>query len=775
MISIDIHRHFSRLLLLLCLPLLTACVDDLFSGNGSTNGELPVTFDFALPTTRATSDNHLIEDRKTFTDKDVIHIEGTFTCSNGEKKVRYGAMAYDKAKNSWTAVANSELTWPDDATNGSFKAYFVHRRDGDLESEGGIIQKEGKTPTYSLSDLTYENDPLSADTKNENIPYGHAVKLNFEHVCTYLTLKGLGAKVADSYWFTRKVNLNNSFYLKRNDNNTLEFKFCQVPDERFHRDGYTNALVYINTKTVTGDDGTKVQFFLEPGNYDSFTLCYPGAESNFYDYLEYTYVPSQGDPETGPTLVANKSYLLDISKSKGITISTPPPGPAEETWDDGNDYIDVEVDKFLKAVADGTDYYYNETQILQGGSNSTKLLHNISFKKTKYSRQTLGFEPIVKEGSIFDGGHHYIKDISCPVFHRNRGTIRNLGLREIDAEFISDEADMGTSNKDEYDQSRNGILCGWNERGAVENIRIARAKITAKVKNDTETEEDKDASQEAHNIGCVIGSNTGTVTNVALAGTFTLTVEAYTGEGYNKDVDASVMIGGIVGQNAENGSITNVAPYEDTDPSVGEFVFKIENKCTGELGAFYVGGVAGLSSASISWVTLPNVTIDGSASKCVAMYMGGIAGQLLATGSGSNTAATSSCAITGAVKAGVVNHANKGDIAAKSYIGGISGVLGQSVTDCRTAVSVSVGTTANANVTYATGGAFGRILKTSGNIALENIMAYGGGLTGPTNYIGNFAGIAPVGKTWADAYEGHNIIVQKYGDYEYIGRNQDEE
>lgn len=770
---IKIDRHVSGLLMLLWLPLLIACADDVFSGNENNDGELPVTFEFVLPSATR-SDNNLIQDRTSFKNKDVIHIEGTFTCTDGEIKIRYGAMSYDAAKKSWTAVDKSELTWPDDADAGSFKAYFVQRREDD--SEGGIIQTGGQTPTYSMSDLTYENDPLSAETKEERIPYGHAVKLNFEHICTYLTLKGLGAKVADTYWFTqRNKTLNNAFYLKRNADNTLTFTFCQKPDPRYHRDGYTDALVYINTTTVTEVDGTKAKFFLPPGNYDSFTLCYPGAESNFFDYLEYTYVPSQGESEIGPYLESNHSYLLDISKSKGITISSPPPGPSEETWDDSdNDYIHVNVKDFLKAVANGTDYYYDKTQILQGGSNSTKLLHNISFDKTSYSRETFDFEPIVKEGSVFDGGHHYIRDIACPVFHRNRGTIRNLGLRNIDAEFISDEADMGKENKDEYDQSRNGILCGWNERGTVENIRIAGAKIIAKVKNDTETTDDKDASQEAHNIGCVIGSNTGTVTDVALAGTFTLTVDAYTDGDYSNKVDASVMIGGIVGQNAEHGSISNVAPYEDADESVGELVFRIENKCIGELGAFYVGGVAGLSSAYISNVTLPAVSIDGSDSKCVAMYMGGIAGQLSATGSDSGTTATSLCTITGTVKAGAVYHADRGDIAAKSYIGGISGVLGQSITDCRTAVSVSVGTDAHERVMYATGGAFGRILKTMKNISLENIMAYGMALTGPTNYIGDFAGIVPVGKTWEDSYKDLNIIVQNHVD-NYIGHNQDTE
>ena len=764
MIHIDIHRHLSRLSMLLWLPLLTACADDLFSGPEPTDGELPVTFEFVLPTTRAAeNDHHLIEDRLSFKDKDIIHIEGQFTIPGQDKKeIRYGAMTYDASKEKWTAAASSELTWPDEATGGTFKAYYLNPNGKDVNNEnvkGGVIEKGGTTSTYSLSTLTFDTDPLKAE--GEATSYGHAVKLEFSHLCTYLGLKGLGAPVSDQYWFTGKA-LTNSFYLRRNGDNTLTFTFQAHEDSRY-------KLVYISTTPNNGTAG----FFLEPGRYDAFKLCYPAVEENYYEYIEYTSVPSENGPETGPELVANHSYLLDISKSKGITISSPPQGPEEETWDDSGDYIEVDVEKFLRAVAAGSDYDYNGTRILQGGNNATKLLHNISFHKESYTLfSDDDFEPMVRQNSVFDGGHHYISEIACPVFHRNMGTIRNLGLRNIYAEFISDEADLNTADKDVYDRSRNGILCGWNERGTIENIRIAGATITAKVKNDTETEDDKDVSQEAHSIGCVIGSNTGTVTDLALAGHFKLTVNAYTGEGYTNVVDASVMIGGIVGQNAENGTITNVSSYDAPDPEVGPLKFTITNNCSGEAGAFYVGGIAGSSSASIRWVTLPDITIDGSGSSCVAMYMGGIAGQLSATSSSVVAAATSSCNITGTVKAGTVRATNKADVTPKSYIGGVAGVLSQPITDCRTAVSVTVGTTANEGVTYATGGAFGRILKTAADLSIENIMAYGDKLEGPANFIGNFVGIAPVGETW-ESYMNHDIVVRNFF-VENVGHNRDE-
>ena len=779
MTSTYIKRYIFRLLLPLWgLMLLCGCTDDMLSDGGteSAGRELPVEFEFVLASTR--TDNNLIKDRESFKDKDVIHIEGQFTIPDqADNVIRYGAMSYDAAARRWTAVAGSELTWPDNATYGEFKAYYINPNGKDVNNntvKGGIIEKGGATPTYALADLTYDTDPLQAAGVAES--YGHSVKLEFTHICTYLELRGLGATVSDRYWFTReeKYGLKNSFCLQRDENNTLTFTFKASQDSRY---GTNGGLVYISAKP---DNGT-AKFFLEPGNYDSFTLCYPAVEKDYYKYLEYTYIPSENDPAVGPTLEANHSYLLDISRSKGITINTPPASGEDETWDDAGRYFEVDVKKFLEAVANGSDYSYyddegQETKILQGGNNQTKLLRNVSFNYDPYNffytDNQDGFEPIVKQGSVFDGGHHYIKELARPLFHRNQGIIRNLGLREINATFISDEAELGTSAKDVYDQSRNGILCGWNERGTIENIRIAQATISAKIKNDTETEEDKDASQEAHNVGCIIGSNTGKVTDLALAGSFELTVEGYDGEDYTKTVDASVMIGGIVGQNAENGKITNISSYDDTQ--FGPFNgITIRNNCSGEAGAFYVGGIAGSSSASISWVTLSDVIIDGSNSSCVAMYMGGIAGQLSDTGGGS-AAETSSCTIIGKIMAGKVNNTDKTDVTPKSYIGGVAGVLGHSITDCRTAVSVTVNTTANDGVTYATGGAFGRILKTSTDLSVENIMAYGDKLTGPDNYIGNFVGIAPLGKTWEAAYDGHNIVVNRHG-YEDVGFNMDEE
>ena len=780
--KIAVFNPFFRIVALtgLLASLLGACTDDGVLRDEAAeqpDGELPVVFEFALP---AATRTELIQDWNSFQDKDVIHIEGTFTLdSEPTATIRYGAMQYDAANRRWNPVSDSQLTWPDTATGGSFRAFFVHRSQS---LQGGVIQPGEQSLTYNLSELQWNNDPLQAATDpDQPLPYGHAVRLEFSHVCSFLTIRGIGGMAADRLWFTsEKVKreetdteghpLNNAFYLKREADNSLELVFTQSPDANY------KDLVYISAAPQSVKNDTQVQFFLEPGYYDRFALNYPVAPSETTTQIEYTYVPS-GEESHKPQLEANHSYLLDISKSKGITINNPPKGEDEENWHDAGDPELVDYNDFLRAVVNAQDYVKDGKEILKAnGRNGTKLLCNVSFNYEKYTLlkkkgdETEDFDPVIPVGNTFDGGYYYIEQIGCPIFHRNLGTIKNLGLRDIQAAFISDESD-DISQKSRLDRSRNGILCMWNETtGIIENIRISGgAEITAQVKNDTDTEQDKEASQETHNIGCIIGSNTGRVADVALSGTFRLTVEGYADESINKDVDATVMIGGIVGQNAGNGSITNVAPYDETNDPLQ---FVITNTCAGNLGAYYVGGIAGASSSLISWVTLPQVTVDSSQSESLALYMGGIAGELSLIGT--QSAATSSCVISGTVQAGKVAPAGEGTAASKSYIGGLSGALGQAVTDCRTSVAVTVPAEGSSGVIYATGGAFGRILAVEG-VQLENITAYGTSLTGPAQCIGYFAGIVPAGKSWTD-YQSLNILLNEYnGTYPAIGESRDGE
>lgn len=757
-------------------PFFMGCSEDLyFDEPQDFYGELPIEFEFVLPAFPAT--RGIDGDCKTsFTGGDVIHIFGTFKTRelqesgdyiDGELS-RYGALKYNGSTRKWEALEGSKLTWPSVAVEGTFKAYYV-------SNSNGLLTDATETEIFFLSDVTPLSDPLKAESESY-IGYGHAVRLNFNHICAYLTLIDLEPQVSNYYWFKRDGvdNFNNAFklVLKKDANGnpqSLDVEFCRVASDENFED-----LIYIaaDAIAITDDNGKKIakaNYFLEPGYYDTFSLCYP-AGTTIYDYLKYDYskIPDNSGGENVennvPHLEGGTAYTLTITKSPGVTINSPSSG---EGWHDGPPYYKVDVEAFLKAIYNKTDYIYKykdensedeEVTILEATADGVKLLCNVDFDNFKYSNfKDKTFVPNILEGVVFDGDYHYIINLASSLFRYNYGTIKNVGINDIDIETTSYE-DEDYENHDK-DMSRHGALCMWNRTNAIiNNVRVTNVNMKVFVRSEIEAGVD---GSETHNIGCVIGSNTGKVNEVALAGNFTLTV---TGEEGGKPVNSSVLIGGVVGQNAAEGNIYDVSPLGS------DLKIEIINTCKGYIGSYSVGGVVGESTGNITGVILSDVTIDGTQSKGVTSYIGGVAGQLAVSESSASMASVSSCVVSGSIKAGIT--VPYGSITSGSYIGGIIGAdLDVPVLDCRAAVSVYNYTPANEGVIYATGGVFGRIR--SENTLAENIIAYGSALSGPNaveknQYVGNFAGIVYKGKIWED-YARHNILIRTFGNYEPIG------
>ena len=736
-------KHILYLFALLgTLPLFIACTNELSAlGEGyDADKEMPVNFTFLMPD--ASTMRGIENPKLRFENGDMIHVQGTFTTSkNGveETVIRYGALTYNNM--TWQTVAGSELNWPNLATKGSFKAYFVKPHNGVLKPDAPEV--------FNLSDITPQTDPLQAET-TEEVQYGKAVRLTFKHLCAYLTLTDIEPVVAEQYWFV-KEGLNNAFRINLNGNNQIEFEFCQAPDDNFYqvKDGKDMGLVYIACPIRTEDTPlTQASFFLQPGSYSAFDINYPALAPDWYEYLKYDC--SRQESIQTLNLEAGNTYVLNVSKSPGAIVIIPPEG---DGWDESDVYEDVDVKEFLKAAEGGTEYRNKEgTVILEKTNTGVKLLHNVNFNGAEYSLFD-GFEPNIEEGKVFDGNYHYIRNLGCSLFRYNYGIIQNLGIKSIKATFVSDEND--TSGKD---MSRHGGLCMWNQaNGIIENIRICDGvELTALVKTSGETE--------SHNIGCVVGSNVGTMNGIALEGNFSLKVQGYPENNPNQ-VDASVMIGGIVGQNASGGSISDIGPD-------GDFKMTIVNECSGNQGAFYVGGIVGLNTASINNITLPNVEVDGTKSKGIVSYMGCIAGSLETTEAGDS--GVEACNVSGSVKAGEVNpYGNV--LQSVAYTGGFAGaVMRVPVKNCRVTASVygTIEEKEKENVIYATGGAFGRI-RTSTD--MEDLVAYGSILQGPgpneesRKYIGNFAGVIPEGQSWDIDYKGKGITVRKFSSYQEVG------
>lgn len=793
---------FARNIILLFVValLIVACSSDFDFFNSDkeeyVNGELVVNFDCSLvdsPTTRGFGNQKV---KTAFTGGEVIHVIGTFktrylddgtadTTYKEGKEVRYGALRFNRQRRNWEPLYGNELTWPSVAVEGEFKAYYIEQLNGPFTNEGTV-------ETFLLSDVTPENDPLFAKT-SAAVEYGHGVGLNFQHLCAHLSLVDLEPMVSDNYFFYRsddKIIFNNAYQLSlitdEEKNPTFDFHFLQQPSATYKDPNDSEkGLVYISGKTqlisVTDKDGnlvkdkdgneqiaSEVGYFLEPGMYKTFEICYPATESTYYNYIAYDYnnipddVGGVEQTKTEPNLVGGKSYTLTVTKSPGVTITSPPPPGG---WDESDSYFYVDVEEFLHAIATNDSLISNDernkgVKILEKTATGTKLLHNVDFELYKYpdNWSNYTFDPNIQDGSVFDGDYHYIKNIASPLFRYNFGTIQNVGIKnakiKVTSEFFESE---------EKTQNRQGALCMWNRPNAnVNNVRLYDVEMSVKIKSKIGT--DSEDASKTHNIGLVMGSNTGKVRQLELGGNFTLKVKGL------DEVNAAVLIGGIVGQNAANAEIYNVSSYDES------FLINIKNRCAGQLGAYSVGGIAGESSGTLIGVILPKVNIDGRESSGVTSYMGGMVGQLAYS---EGTASVNSCIVGGSVRAG--KSKPEGDISSVSYIGGIAGtVLNVPVIDNRSSVSVYGAGTTFDNVTYGTGGVFGRIRKSDNNsYPFENIIAYGTYLTRPqsdenkTSYVGNFAGIAPLGQSWQDNYANKNIILHTFEGIGNIGHNSD--
>lgn len=799
------------IILSLILPFLGGCADDWLSPepDGYVNGEKIVEFDLQWPgisSTRAFDD---VQVKTKFADGDVIHIVGTFRTTalqpDGTQKEgiesRYGALKYDSKERKWKALEGNELTWPSIATYGDFYAYYI-------SGSNGLFIDYNVPVEETLSSVTPQSDPLMAPSTGYII-YGHAVKLDFHHLCAHLTLVDLEPMVAQNYFFTtdkvqdpetgQTKDFNNAFKLSLVENDgynpngtpndslagmpSLKFEFCQSVELNDKGEPNYNGLIYISGNAVesesTDDAGnmkkiTKAGFFLEPGLYEQFQLKYPATNTETYDYLSYDYnkIPDNyGEVDyekTEPNLKAGTTYTLTITKSPGITIEVPPPG---DGWDDDGDiYSNIDPKEFLQAVNQGKEYRNSDgVLILEQTAEGTRLLHNVDFKGYTYEDfKNLPFLPDVLEGKVFDGDYHYISNLECPLFRNNYGSIQNIGINGVKFTAESYEKKITEDTDNALDRSRHGALCMWNRSSAsISNVRLSDVDITVKVQYDNSD----DDSNEVHNVGCLLGSNTGKVEEIYLGGNFNLKVTgANKATGANDVQNAQVLIGGLVGQNAGTGNIYDVSLLDS------EFKMNITNECKGKLGLYSVGGIAGQSSGVLSGVILSNVTINGVNSEGVVSYMGGMAGQL--TASGTTSASMNSCIVSGSVKAGNTYNAEMGEgnqsynINGQSYTGGMVGYDDNvAVKGCRASVAVTSAPSASPNVLYGTGGAFGRIASPS---TFENLIAYGSMLVAPagssdSSYIGNFAGIVPAGQSWEANYANRNIILNSFSNIRNIG------
>ena len=751
-----------KLFLLLSVFALNACKEESdfkdIENNLYLDGVLPVEFQIIEPgfdNTRASETQ-----RPRFTEEDVIHIEATFTNEKNDFSVAYAALKLKEGK--WQ-VFNGTLFWPYDAVKGTFKAYYFPNSDGTLQP-GTSTDKVLLSNVDARLDnnVKFDLDPLKAEAID--LKYGHAVKLQFTHICSYLTFENLDPGVSDFFWLVSLQNhegtdaidnyqgLNNACYLQLDSENKLSLIFYKEEENCYGNQPYISGKAFPYTpqnEAASPVSKVKVSFFLEPGDYSSVEL----RTNNNLPYL------SLKSEETN-NLQANVSYIIDALKSNGITYTI----EDDDLWEDDDEY-EVKVKEFIEAAVKGEDYSETdndgkEVDILEAISNGVRLLRNIRFPENQTNYDEIwgtNFSPNIGSGRVFEGDHHYIANLKQPLFQYNYGTIQNLGLKNINCEVVSKY--VGQDNEYRDDRSRRGALCQWNRAGLIHNIRIENLHLKVNIESGRNID--------SHSAGGICGVNEGTISDINYKGDYIIEVKNNDNQESLK-VDSELMIGGITGQNV--GNIFRVSPLEDSDATFSTII--IRNNCTGDGGVFSVGGAVGYCGAVMENISLPSVEVDAGNSIGYQAYTGGLVGRL--RGSSNNNSVTS-CTVGGSVKVGHISDYGEKQVDSYLYTGGLIGSsMSFKVSDCATTCQVNGNPTPingngiEANSRYATGGVFGAILTDNGNDGNEisNITGWNTNITGPDSssgaqeaFLGTFAGLVPANKGWND-YSNAGVTVK---------------
>lgn len=696
------------------------------------------------PGTRGVAD----ESKRSFDTGELLHIRAVFDCSRRggtEKRVQYGVMKYE-GQGKWTAWDEQHaLYWPDEAVSADFTAYYLHGSTGALS--GNTMQPK------LLSSYAYGEDPLYGEALN--VSYGTTVRFEMKHIFSHLSIVEMNNDIADELWLTvmskeaGEKDFSNAFFLDFNEDTKEMTPVFTSSANTMYTDSEGNGLTYIagipeQYDAETGDVMTKVCYFMEPRVYHKFALLYPRSRTEYSIYLTYS---RDLVNLTGPEgFVANGRYEFSVLKSLGVIVEETP----DDSWDDKDPVYIIDVEEFLKAAANGQDYWEDvensdeKIQILEQTPNGIRLLENIDFHYEYYRIFPDGY--VANLSNTFDGNHHYIYNLAGPLFEENHGNIINLGLRNIKTPEIESNENF-EYNGSVYDTSYNGLISCINY-GTVKNMRVINAEMTVNVR----TSDPYEPTQEAHNSALLFGVNRGSVYNITLADELRLTVKNADGE----TVMPNVLIGGIAGQNL--GLISGVTSIEDETMMAPEI--HINNLCEGDNGVYLIGGVAGNNPGTLEDIFLGSVQVDSKDSRGVESRIGGIAGEIPNSNSGSPK--ISGCIVRGEVLAGKVNSLL--NVNSMTYAGGVAGSMNIQAIIYNTSVSVGVtgSTYTDSNVTYATGGAFGRIENTEGAVegGIEKLAAFGNTLWGVSTYAGNFAGIVPRGFGWSH-YEGKDINVRQ--------------
>lgn len=601
----------------LAICFLFGCQDDAWlEGQGSReqNGDVPVEFITELPQsgflTRAGGDGSIVGEKTEFEDGDIIQVVANFYRNTSDEQEEFlssvcSYLTYDKDDSSkelgkWVD-SNSKLYWPSDSEWAVFSAFYYPGYDG-------MLQVGSESRTILLDSLDITTDPLMVE-KTGRIEYGHAVKLQFEHVCTQLILTDLKEVVADSFdrlWLKDNGTATggdgqkkNAFYIKLEETQSGMEMTTENPNKELSLEfewttkvATGQSAVLVGGRKVTPKSQEESEedvhvFFLPPGDYSDASLTRRLGRS----LLSWT------DVNELQNLKAGHSYIVSLSDISGNIIVD----EDDDWWKDEEDgYIKASefiLQDFLDAVAQNHNYSYTDKesgktiQVLESNGNYVTLLTGIDFEGSRK------FKPVtLNDGVIFDGGGYFFKNVKRNIFDATNGKIQNLGIKDSRLEQVQlkDNSNVGLLAREINDE--------------VTNLRV-------------------------ENVGIEISSISSSGDNVFSVGVLGGIVNAEISEIEIENIEVAVnktsieigtlYLGGLVGQLGVDAGIKGVSVS-------GTKGITITNALTVRTGNIYTGGLVGVSACNILDCNI-RADVDASNADGGAVYTGGMVGYMRGT------------------------------------------------------------------------------------------------------------------------------------------------
>ena len=742
---------------------------------------------------------------------DAIQITAVFTGDEGmSDPLQYCCYKYDSISVAWVPDgADKELFWPVGVKSAEFTAYYVEGIKGTFSDRTDV-----QDFVFLLGDIGEGSDPLYC--KLTNVQYGESVHIDFQHLCTHLTLNDVKTNISDIYWLygnadgtKTSAEIPNAYKLiYKPANKTLEFSFEYSPKSTTGGSvdvlGEGEHYVISRNKDINKN---WVDFYLAPSTKGDGETREPDVTYTYGQNCKLNYVNNHPylsfTSEELNALQAGYHYELSVERSTGIVPEPQTDFPETPSTDLGY----VHIPDLLDGIVNNRDVRdINDQLVLKSaGEAYPRLLRDVdfhNFNPMDYIEGTGDFDPMKGEGETpvpkelrtgahsdwklprmesrkLDGNYHSFLHVAYPIFYSvNSGEIYNLAIRQSKLDITVDEIKrmdnlsiQGMGASEGSTNTEFGILSNIFA-GKLSRLLLEDVDMTVHLDQSLWT----GSAGITYSVGCVTGkqstSDLGGVAameNVELRGNVKLTVKT--------DVDGTISsqqdicAGVIAGQNG-----ATIDGITCTESLLNDSSSPVPGKCTLSLsingnGNVFAGGLAGKNVMTIQNVSL-DVKVDASKVKTYQCYVGGLCGEFV--NENEKFGSLLDCAANVEVTGGTT-YATNLTTYAYSYCGGIAGrVQNAEAGDIYISGTVTGGTeegeTPNPTMrVIATGGGFGYVTS-SGNVHDCHVRAgvQAAQLTIADvwgNHTGRFVGMTSDTFTEGD---GKNNSAQS-GDYDFVG------